>query len=153
MKTLVLALLLALGLVILACGDESTPTTTNATPSGSGATAIDVEVRNGSFAPETTTLQPGQSVEFTATNTGSVTHTFTVARDNSKQQILVDLSLNAGESESQEMTVPSGVTSLYYFCRPHESQGMSGSFSVGTPTSGASSETKTPTVGSSSSDY
>jgi hypothetical protein len=61
--------------------------------------------------------------------------------------------LNGEDSKSQEMTVPTGATTLYYFCRPHELGGMNGSFSIGAATSGADTETKTPTVDQSASDY
>ncbi|MBM3926578.1 MAG: hypothetical protein FJ320_11485 [SAR202 cluster bacterium] len=155
MKTLVLTVLVALALIIAACGsEESTPTSTgNPVPSAAGAKEVKVEVRSFSIQPETTALQPGQKVKFTASNTSSLLHTFTVATSNDKKEILVDLELNGGDSKSQEITVPSGAATLYYFCRPHESSGMNGTFNVGNAPAGAGSETKTPTSGQSGSDY
>ena len=156
MKTLVLAFLLTLGLLTVACGSSgSTPTaaTSAASSSASGATEVKVEVKSYSHQPDATTLQPGQKVKFTASNASSLFHTFTVANSSDKDDILVDLELNGGDSKSQEITVPSGLTSLYYFCRPHESIGMHGNFGVGGPPPALNSETKTPTVDQSSDYY
>ncbi|MCZ6535031.1 MAG: plastocyanin/azurin family copper-binding protein [Chloroflexi bacterium] len=141
-QILAIALLATVGLVAAACGASDTPTPTSlpaatATPtptspsSGPDVREITVTTEDFFFDPSGINLTPGEKVKFTVTNPTSEFHTFTIALTSGKDQILLDLPLIGGETQSAEFTVPPGSDSLYLFCIPHESIGMTGSVNVG----------------------
>ncbi len=132
------------GMLTAACGssDTATPTPTSlpaatATPTptspspGPDVREIKVTTQDFFFDPSDVGLTPGEKVKFTVTNPTTTFHTFTLALTSGKQQILLDLPMNGGETQSTEFTVPPVAGSLYLFCIPHESIGMTGSVNVG----------------------
>jgi len=127
----------------------STPTPTpTATPEPPDVKEITVSVNLFFFDPKTINLTPGETVKFTITNPTTLFHTFTVALTSGKQQILLDIPLNGGETKSTEFTVPPVSASLYLFCLPHESIGMTGSVNVG-----GSGQSSSGSSGSGGADY
>ena len=125
-RVLAIALLAAIGLLAAACGSSDTPTTTptatptpTSPPGSSGVREITVTTENYFFGPSVVDLTPGEKVKFTVTNPTSEFHTFTIALSSGKDQILLDLPLIGGETQSAEFTVPTGSACLYLLCIPH----------------------------------
>ena len=139
-QILAIALLATIGLVAAACGASDTPTppltaatatpTPTSPPVSSDVREITVTTEDFFFDPSGINLTPGEKVKFTVTNPTSEFHTFTIALTSGKDQILLDLPIIGGETQSAEFTVPPGFASLYLFCIPHESIGMVGSVNV-----------------------
>ena len=136
-----IALLATIGLLAAACGssDTATPTslpaatatpTPTSPPVSSDVREITVTTEDFFFDPSGIDLTPGEKVKFTVTNPTTTFHTFTIALTSGKEQILLDLPMNGGETQSVEFTVPQVPASLYLFCIPHESIGMTGSVNV-----------------------
>lgn len=82
---------------------------------------IHVEVRNFSFVPDVINVTPGEKVRFVVRNTSNAYHTFTLALSpQNRESPLADLALQAGQTGSASVIIPSNATGLYLFCRPHE---------------------------------
>ena len=140
-----IALLTGIGLLAIACGGGGGPTPTSSltpaatatltpspAPTEAGAREILVTVKDFFFAPSSIKVGPGEQVRFTVTNAGLIFHTFTIAMSSGKEQIFIDLDLDSGETKGEVITIPEGVTSLYLFCRIHESsRGMTGDVHTG----------------------
>lgn len=81
--------------------------------------AVDYE-----FKPSTITVKPGETIKLTVKNSGERFHTFTI------DELGIDVPLNPGDEKTIELTIPSDVTSITFYCRPHKSLGMVGEFTV-----------------------
>jgi uncharacterized cupredoxin-like copper-binding protein len=74
-RTLLVAVLAAVALVAVACGDDSTPTGGN----GDGATTVDITLQEWAVLAEPGSTSAGE-VTFSITNDGEETHEFVVIR-------------------------------------------------------------------------
>ena len=87
---------------------------------------IRLEAANWSFVPNDITVSPGDSIRFIVTNTWTVAHTFTF--DDSG--IVVDLTLEPGETKATEVLFVDAGIDVRFLCRFHDYIGMSGRFHV-----------------------
>jgi plastocyanin len=106
--------------------------TTGATTANNGeAREIDVIARSMEYEPgtdEPITIQQGETVRFVVTSP-DIYHTFTVATDKSKQNVLFNLDVFPGKPVEQVWTFDQP-GSYYLYCIPHEALGMVGSIEV-----------------------
>ena len=140
-RTVVVAVLLALGVTATACTTSTStsaaaPAATSATPAGSpvptspapaadvaGKTSFTIDTYDNFFSPNTLTGSAGQKLSLTIDNKGTAAHTFTITSQN------VDVTLMPGTSQTVRVTFPkSGSTP--FVCRFHESMGMVGQLQV-----------------------
>lgn len=123
------AVVLAAG-VLAACGSSSSSkgsggstakssTTTAAATTGGGAT-VDLTAADFSFTPTSISVRSGGAVKLT--NSGSVTHSFTVDGKN------ISTDAAAGASATVNVDLPSGTYSFH--CKYHPTQ-MKGTLTVG----------------------
>lgn len=81
--------------------------------------SLDVAATNFHFSPTFVHAQPGATVQVKISNTGSLTHTFTIDAQG------IDVVLAKGKSGTATITVPaSGYVTFY--CRYHWGGGMRG---------------------------
>lgn len=147
-----LALLLAMVLLMAACGGDSTevggsptetgtPTETGSPTEGgtitiagreandhgslsvSGQDEIDLELDDFYFEPTLLQGQAGQSLTIELRNEGTAPHNFSLTEQN------VDQDLEAGEDAKVTVTFPDS-GELAFFCKFHSGQGMVGGLSV-----------------------
>ena len=76
-------------------------------------------------------VDPGESLTFVIENPSAFPHTFTIAISTSKLEILVDVPVGLGLTETTTVQFPDEPAVLYLFCRPHEAAGMVGRVQVG----------------------
>lgn len=130
-KIRLLVLLSALALVLVACGSEDATDGTSGTDDGSNedVAAISVEAFDFGFEPNSISLDAGEEVELTFTNTGGAPHTFT------SEELDVDIRTSAGGDGTATFTAPEDGT--YAFgCSIHPTR-MQGEIIVGTGGAGA----------------
>ena len=137
-RTVILATLLALGVLATACttstsssaaatSSSPTPTaTTSPIPTSpappadvTGKSSFTIDTYDNFFSPNTLTGSAGQKLELTIANKGAATHTFTIASED------IDVLLAPGTSQTVEVTFPKS-GSTQFVCRFHESMGMVG---------------------------
>lgn len=128
----VLGLLVALMVVLAACGGDDEPTTTDAgddtgteteaeADAGGGGEAITLEITamDNSFDPSTPTAPAGSEVTVELTNEGQNPHTFTIddpAADTS--------TVDGGDSGTATFTMPD--SPVLFYCAIHGEEAMSG---------------------------
>lgn len=131
-----------LGLLAMACGTAATPISPPATvpPVTSDinptkeqpARKVQLETSESlKFSPGKIRVEPGESIEFVITDTSGFPHTFTIADSKAKRKILRDVTIVGNETKSVQVTFPEETGTLYLFCRPHEWAGMIGMIGVG----------------------
>ena len=118
-KIIVLFAILASAMLV-ACGSGSAPTTDG------NAVNLTVTAKEFSFDPNTLTVAPGQTVNLTLKNDGSIEHTVMIAAINFK------LTAPAKNSASKIFTAPTTPGTYSFICdvAGHEASGMSGKLVV-----------------------
>jgi plastocyanin len=118
---LLLAVVALCALALAACGG-------GAASGGSGAAALNVTVSATEFKydPAVINATPGQTVNLTFKNTGSVQHTFVLANAN------VKLTVDPGKSVTQTFTAPAAAGTYVFECdiAGHKEAGMTGQLIV-----------------------
>jgi plastocyanin len=141
-RTVIVATLLALGVVATACttsasssaaatsSSASTTPTTSPIPTSpappadvTGKTSFTIDTYDNFFSPNTLTGSAGQQLKLTIANKGAATHTFTIASEN------IDVLLTPGTSQTVQVMFPKS-GSTQFVCRFHESIGMVGALQV-----------------------
>jgi len=140
-RTVIVAVLLALGALTTACTPSTSPgaaTSSSATPTATtspiptspappadvtGKSAFTIDTYDNFFSPNTLNGSAGQKLNLTITNLGAATHTFTISSEG------VDVLLAPGTSQTVEVTFPKS-GSTQFVCRFHESMGMVGQLQV-----------------------
>jgi uncharacterized cupredoxin-like copper-binding protein len=118
MSRIPIAITLAVGLVLAACGGGSS----GGSPSGGAAAGIEVKVGLSDFAftPKTIAVPADKKVTLALTNTGSVEHDFTV--DALKINVVVPPN---GKPKTQEVgPLKAGTYDLYCAVAGHKEAGM-----------------------------
>jgi len=141
-RRVVVAVLLALGVVATACttststsaaapsatdsaSASASPLPTSPAPAAdvAGKTAFTIDTYDDFFSPNVLMGSAGQKLSLTIDNKGTAAHTFTIANED------VDVTLMPGTSQTVKVTFPkSGSTE--FVCRLHESMGMTGELQV-----------------------
>ena len=115
---------IAVAALIAACG----PGASGGGGGGGGGSPLNVTISATEFKydPGTITASPGQTVNVTLKNTGSVVHTFVM--DNPK----VTITAQPGQSASGTFTAPTATGDYTFYCdQPgHEAAGMKGTLTV-----------------------
>jgi plastocyanin len=140
-RTVIVAALLALGIVATAC---TTPASTSSAPASSasptatespvptspapaanvaGKSASTIDAYDNFFSPNVLMGSAGQKLNLTITNKGAATHTFTITSEH------IDVLLGPGTSQTVEVTFPKS-GSTQFVCRFHETMGMTGELQV-----------------------
>jgi plastocyanin len=141
-RTLILAALLALGVVATACTTSSSSSGAAASPSSSesstpsptppspappanvvGKKTFTIDAQDYFFSPNVLTGSAGQQLTLTIDNQGAATHTFTIASEH------IDVTLAPGTQQTVKVTFPNS-GSTEFLCRFHESMGMTGELQV-----------------------
>lgn len=141
-RTLILAALLALGVVATACTTSSSSSGAAASPSSSessspsptppspappanvvGKKTFTIDAQDYFFSPNVLTGSAGQELTLTIDNQGAATHTFTIASEH------IDVTLTPGTQQTVKVTFPNS-GSTEFLCRFHESMGMTGELQV-----------------------
>ena len=136
-RTLLVAVVLALGLLATGCTAASSsavapPATSSATPTTSpiptspapaanvaGRSSFTIDTYDDFFSPDTLTGSANQKLTLTIDNKGTAAHTFTIQNED------VDVTLMPGTSQTVTVTFPKS-GSTQFVCRFHESMGMVG---------------------------
>lgn len=120
--------MLALALLVVACGGEEEGGTINlggetandhGTEDVSGESSLEFEMDDFYFEPTVLQGEAGQTVTLEAFNEGDEAHTFT------SEELGVDEEVEPGGETSIEVTFPES-GQVVFICRFHESQGMRG---------------------------
>jgi plastocyanin len=140
-RTVIVAALLALGIVATAC---TTPASTSSAPASSasptatespiptspapaanvaGESASTIDAYDNFFSPNVLMGSAGQKLNLTISNKGAATHTFTITSEH------IDVLLGPGTSQTVEVTFPKS-GSTQFVCRFHETMGMTGELQV-----------------------
>ena len=142
-RTMIVAALLALGIVATACttsasssgaaspsassSESSSPSPTPPSPAppanGAGKKTFTIDAEDFFFSPSVLTGSAGQQLTLTIDNQGAATHTFTIASEH------IDVTLAPGTQQTVKVTFPNS-GSTEFLCRFHESMGMTGELQV-----------------------
>ena len=141
-RTLIVAALVALGVVATACTTSSSSSGAAASPSSSessspsptppspappanvvGKKTFTIDAQDFFFSPNVLTGSAGQQLTLTIDNQGAATHTFTIASEH------IDVTLAPGTQQTVKVTFPNS-GSTEFLCRFHESMGMTGELQV-----------------------
>ena len=122
-RTIILLAVIALAaLALAACGGGAS------TGSSSGGSALNVTVNATEFKfdPATINATPGQTINLTVKNVGSVQHTFVLKEAN------VSLTIDPGKTATQTFTAPATAGTYQYECdiAGHKEAGMVGQLVV-----------------------
>jgi plastocyanin len=140
---MIVAALLAVGIVATACTTSTSSSTgAAASPSSSvsaspsptppspappanvvGKKTFTIDQQDFFFSPNVLTGSAGQQLTLTIDNQGAATHTFTIVSEH------VDVTLTPGTQQTVTVTFPNS-GSTEFFCRFHESMGMAGELQV-----------------------
>lgn len=125
-----LAILVAAGALLVACGgDEGTTTidgrqvNDHGTEEVAGEASIGFEIDDFYFEPTVLEGEAGQTLTLEAFNEGDATHNLTIADQG------IDVDVEAGGEAEIEVTFPESGT-LVFECRYHAGQGMIGALEV-----------------------
>ncbi|HXF37110.1 MAG TPA: cupredoxin domain-containing protein [Actinomycetota bacterium] len=141
---IVVAALLALGLLAASCGGGGGGGSPTSPPAGgggtveiggeqandhgsedvSGASGFELEADDFYFAPTILRGTAGERLSIDVVNEGNAAHTFTIDEQG------IDEELQPGGNATVEVTFPDSGT-LVFYCRFHRSQGMLGGLEVG----------------------
>ncbi len=116
---ILLAAVALLAVALSACGG-------GASSGGGNALNVTVSATEFKFDPATINATPGQTINLTVKNTGSVDHTFVLATAN------VKITVAAGKSETKTFTAPSAAGTYPITCDVvgHKEAGMTGQLVV-----------------------
>ena len=129
------AALLAMGLLLGACGSEESDggTTGEDDNGGGGGSSLEVVAQDFKFDQTSLDVEPGAEVTVTLTNEDEAEHTFTI------EELDVEAEAAGGETAEATFTAPDS-GSYEFICEYHPDE-MSGTLSVGGDTgAGGSSE-------------
>ncbi len=114
--------IIAIAALVAACGGGGG----SSSGGGSNAQTITVTATEFKFDPSTINAAPGQTVNVTFKNAGTVQHTFVIKEAN------VKLTADPGQTVTGSFTAPSTAGSYTYFCDVpgHEDAGMKGTLTV-----------------------
>jgi plastocyanin len=117
-------LLVTLGLLLAACGDDD-----DGTPGNAGADGPTFEIAlqdTMSFEPEVLTVAPGDEVTLHLTNEGAIQHNFSI------EDMDISVDVAPGATENVEFTAPGDPGEHTIFCDEpgHEGAGMTGTLVV-----------------------
>jgi plastocyanin len=115
--------IVALAALIAACG----PGATSGGGGGGGSNDLNVTITATEFKydPNTISASPGQKVNVTLVNKGTVIHTFVLAEAN------VTITAQAGQSATGSFTAPAAGTYTFFCDQPgHKDAGMTGTLTV-----------------------
>ena len=119
-----LFVLVAVAALIAACG----PGSTGGGGGGGGGSPLNVTINATEFKydPNTIMASPGQTVNVTLVNKGTVKHTFVI------DSLKVNISADPGQSATGSFTAPSTAGSIQFYCdQPgHKDAGMVGTLTV-----------------------
>ncbi len=121
---LLVVALVALSALIAACGGSTSSNTNSGAP---GAVNVTVTATEFKFDPATIDAAPGQTVNVTFKNAGTVQHTFVIKEANNFK-----LTADPGQTVTGSFTAPSTAGNYTYFCDVpgHEQAGMKGTLAV-----------------------
>lgn len=114
--------IVALAALVAACGPGA-----SGGGGGGGATDLNVTVNATEFKydPNTISASPGQKVNVTLVNKGSVIHTFVITEAN------VTITADAGKTATGSFTAPAAGTYTFFCDQPgHKDAGMTGTLTV-----------------------
>jgi plastocyanin len=120
-KTILMGtMLIVVALALVACGGGAT------TGGGASAVSITVTLTEFKFDPATITVAPGQTVNLTVKNTGSIDHTFVIPSAN------VKVTAGPGKTETKTFTAPTAAGTYDIDCdiAGHKEAGMVGKLVV-----------------------
>ena len=152
-----LAVIAALALAAVACGDDATtPAGQSSTPPGSTSSPLTdkgtkdvstmssftVEIDDFYFEPTFMKVKAGQKLSIELENEGGAQHTFTITGLN------IDKTIDPGKKVELEITF-TGSNDVAFFCRFHGSGGMRGAFFFGSAPQGGSTSTSGGSTGNS----
>ncbi len=125
MSRRLIVLLAAIALVavlLVACGGGAS----GGSSSGGSAQSVTVTTTEFKFDPATINATPGQTINLTVKNTGSVQHTFVLNASN------VKLTIDPGKTVNQTFTAPAQAGTYQYECDipGHKEAGMVGQLVV-----------------------
>lgn len=123
MKTRALVPMIALALLLAACGSEEA--TEDNEEDGSSGRTIEITAQDFTFQSDQIVVDPGEEVSVDFNNSDGTAHTFTI------EEIDFDIEAAAGADESATFTAPDEDATLVFFCRFHPTQ-MKGTVQVGT---------------------
>jgi plastocyanin len=117
-------------LVAGACTSKASPTatagagatTTAPSTASPGASNLDVSLANYSFTPSTLSVTSGTTIHLHNT-TPATPHTFVVTGQS------INISISAGSTQVVTIDLPPGT--YHFYCRIHQSLGMTGTLVVG----------------------
>ena len=116
---LLLAAMVLVAIALSACGGGA---------AGSGSSPLNVTINATEFKydPNTINAAPGQTINVTLKNTGSVDHTFVFAPANFK------MTVSAGKSDTKTFTAPTAPGTYDFECdiAGHKEAGMTGKLIV-----------------------
>jgi plastocyanin len=124
-KRLVILVFAILGLaaLIAACG----PGASGGGGGGGGSSAVNVTITATEFKydPNTISASPGQQVNITLVNKGTVKHTFVLTEANA------NITADAGQTATGTFTAPAAGTYTFFCDQPgHKDAGMTGTLTV-----------------------
>jgi plastocyanin len=114
--------IVALAALIAACGPGA-----SGGGGGGGSNALNVTITATEFKydPNTISASPGQQVNITLVNKGSVKHTFVLTEGN------INISADAGQTATGSFTAPAAGTYTFFCDQPgHKDAGMTGTLTV-----------------------
>lgn len=113
--------IVALAALIAACG----PGASSGGGGGGGDVNVTINATEFKYDPNTITAAPGQKVNVTLVNKGTVKHTFVLTEAN------VNISADAGQSATGSFTAPAAGTYTFFCDQPgHKDAGMTGTLTV-----------------------
>jgi uncharacterized cupredoxin-like copper-binding protein len=124
---MILALGLAAGLVLAACGGGNNGGST----SGSTGKTISVDATEFSFSPNAYTAKVGEQLTFKVTNKGTVDHTFVIMNPDGSGKELAKITMKPGETQTLDFT-PSAAGTYPVECDlpGHKEAGMTATLTV-----------------------
>ncbi len=122
-SVMLIVALLVVATLVVACGGGG-----GSSSGGGGGNALNVTVTGTEFKfdPATITASPGQTINLTFKNAGTVRHTFVIKEAN------VNVGADAGQTATATFKAPSTAGTYTYFCDVpgHEEAGMKGTLTV-----------------------
>jgi plastocyanin len=120
-----LALAVAAGLLLTACGGGNDDAGEDGATGATGATGVTVVATEFAFDPSELSIAADTAVEIVLDNQGVVEHDLTV------DELDLEIYVAAGETVTETVTVPAGTYEMYCSIPGHRASGMEGTLTVG----------------------